>query len=213
MDKFACKSFFIYNKDTYGRGIDKYRPLCYNINMKISLPKLKAVLLYFCSNTDPKFLGKVKLMKLFYFLDFGNVKKYGSPVTFDCYVNLEHGPIPSMIKNLVDEVSEDIDYSVLADTISCETSENSKMIRIVPKRKFTDEDKKYFSQTELEILENVCERFNSSNKKSIEDLSHSESPWRMTTIFDNIPYTLAINDPDCQVSEEEIKLLSEIVYN
>ena len=152
-------------------------------------------------------------MKLFYFLDFGHVKKYGSPVTFDCYVNLEHGPIPSMIKNLVDEVSEDIDYSVLADTISCETSENSKMIRIVPKRKFTDEDKKYFSQTELEILENVCERFNSSNKKSIEDLSHSESPWRMTTIFDNIPYTLAINDPDCQVSEEEIKLLSEIVYN
>jgi len=34
VDKFACKSFFIYNKDTYGRGIDKYRPLCYNINMK-----------------------------------------------------------------------------------------------------------------------------------------------------------------------------------
>jgi uncharacterized phage-associated protein len=179
--------------------------------MKISLPKLKAVLLYFCANTDPKFLGKVKLMKLFYFLDFGHIKKYGSPVTYDLYVNLEHGPIPSMIKNLVDEVCDDIDYSILADTISCETSDVSKMMRIVPKRKFNEEDKKYFSQTELEILENVCARFHSSNKKTIEDVSHSESPWRMTHLLDNIPYTLAVNDPDCQVSEDEIRLLSELV--
>jgi uncharacterized phage-associated protein len=178
--------------------------------MKITLPKLKATLLYFCTNTDPKFLGKVKLMKLFYFLDFGHVKKYGSPVTFDTYVNLEHGPIPSTIKNLVDEVCDDIDSSVLADTIYCETSENSKMMRIVPKRKFSKEDTKYFSQTELEILENVCQRFSSSNKKTIEDISHIESPWKLTTLLDCIPYTLAVYDDDCQVSIEEIKLLSEI---
>lgn len=151
-------------------------------------------------------------MKLFYFLDFGHVKKYGSPVTFDSYINLEHGPIPSTIKNLVDEVCDDVDYSVLTDIISCETSETSKMMRIVAKRKFNEEDRKYFSQTELEILENVSKRFNTSNKKFIEDVSHAESPWKMTSFLEQIPYTLAVNDNDCQVNKEEIELLSEI-YN
>ena len=55
--------------------------------MKIPMPKLKAILLYFGTYTDNRFLGKVKLMKLFYFLDFMHVKKYGTPVTYDTYVN------------------------------------------------------------------------------------------------------------------------------
>ena len=178
--------------------------------MRISLQKLKAILLYFCTNTDPKLLGKVKLMKLFYFLDFNHVKKYGLPITFDTYVNLEHGPIPSTIKNLVDEVCDDIDSSVLADTISCEFVESSKMMRIIPKRSFTSEDEKYFSNSELEVLQSVCNRFSTSNKKYIEDASHNEAPWSMTSFLDRIPYSLVLNDSDCQVSKEEIELLSQI---
>ena len=104
--------------------------------MSIPLLKLKAILLYFCQNTDPKFLGKVKLMKLFYFLDFTHVKKYGSPVTFDTYVHLEHGPIPSTIKNLIDDACDDIDHSILADTIYCENVEGISMKRILSKRAF-----------------------------------------------------------------------------
>lgn len=178
--------------------------------MKISLPKLKAILLYFCTNTDPRFLGKVKLMKLFYFLDFGHIKKYAIPVTFDDYINLEHGPIPTTIKNLVDEVCDDLDSSVLADTVFCETSETSRIMRIVSKRKFTDEDKKYFSKSELEMLDTVCKRFSDSNKKTIEDASHSEAPWRMTGILDRIPYSLAVHDNDCQVEKEDIELSAAV---
>ena len=86
--------------------------------MMIPIKKLKAVILFFGTHTDTKFLGKVKLMKLFYFLDFMHVKNYGSPVTYDNYINLEHGPIPSAIKNLVDTATDDVDNSLLADTIS-----------------------------------------------------------------------------------------------
>src|SRR3989344_3441638 len=136
--------------------------------MKISLPKLKAILLYFGNNTDTKFLGKVKLMKLFYFLDFTHVKKYGSPVNYDTYVNMEHGPIPSTIKNLVDTATEDIDHSVLADTISCEWQElmdGGSMCRITPIRNFSKEDEKYFSKSELKVLEQICKRFGDKNTK------------------------------------------------
>lgn len=174
--------------------------------MNISLPKLKAILLYFCNNTDPKFLGKVKMMKLIYFLDFMHLKKYGSPVTYDTYVNLEHGPIPSAILNLVNSAVYDIDNALLSDVISFEHPANIDMDRILPKREFNDIDKKYFSEAELEILEKVTIRFGNRNTKFIEDASHKESPWQKTTELQTIPYELAADDPDSEVSKEEIEL-------
>ena len=142
--------------------------------MNIPLAKLKAILLFFGNCTDTKFLGKVKLMKLFYFLDFLHVKKYGVPVTYDIYVNLEHGPIPSAIKNLVDTASDDIDSSVLADSISFETPDGTNMFRVHPLRKFNGNDEKLFSKSELDILNLVCKRFYDTNTKQIEETSHSE---------------------------------------
>ena len=176
----------------------------------ISIPKLKAILLYFCTHTDERFLGKVKLMKLLYFVDFMHLKKYGSPITYDNYVNLEHGPIPSAIKNLVDTAADDCDNSILSDTIFFEKPEGIEMFRVKPRREFTQKDKNYFSESELEILKKVCLRFGDKNTKFIEDESHKEAPWRETKLLDPIPYTLAAKDIDCLVSEDEIKTLMEI---
>ena len=161
-----------------------------NIAINVSLKKIKAILLYFCHNTDPKFLGKVKLMKLSYFLDFMHLKTYGSPVTYDTYVNLDHGPIPSFILNMVNDAADDIDSSELADTIHFEKPAGTHMCRILPKRKFADQDK---------------------NTKYLEDISHKEAPWTKTGYLNEIPYTLAAKDKDCLVPEEDIKLLMDIL--
>jgi len=178
--------------------------------MRIPLPKLKATLLYFCHNTDPKFLGKVKLMKLFYFLDFSHLKRYGAPVTFDTYINLEHGPIPSGIKSLVDTAADDPDNSTLADTIAFERPAGTNMYRILPRRAFTEKDSDYFSGPELETLKKVCARFGGVNTQTIEDASHKESPWQNTKLLEEIPYTLAAKDKDCLVTEDDIDLLLKI---
>jgi uncharacterized phage-associated protein len=178
--------------------------------VKITIPKLKAILLYFSNYTDTKFLGKVKLMKLFYFLDFMHLKKYGSPITFDTYIHLEHGPIPSTIKNLVDSATDDIDQSVLTDTISIERPEGTEMCRVLPKRDFTEKDAKLFSETELEILKKVCLLYGDKNTKFIEDASHKESPWNKTDLLDKIPYALACEDNNCVVPVEEITLMEKI---
>src|SRR3989344_3375755 len=165
---------------------------------------------YFATYTDPKLLGKTKLMKLFYFSDFNHVKQYASPITYDNYVNLEHGPIPSTIMNLVSVVETDLDLSILGDTISIETRDGSNMKRIVMKGKFTEEDKKYFNKTELKIMEEVAKKFKDSTGKNIEDISHKEAPWRTTKETENISYTLAAKDPDCLVDEEDIATILEI---
>lgn len=178
--------------------------------MRIPIAKLKAIIRYFGTHTDPKFLGKVKLMKLFYFLDFIHVKKYGCPVTYDRYVNLEHGPIPSTILNLVNEALVDIDNAKLSDSIEFEISQHSSMCRIKPIRQFSESDKDYFKPSELEVLKTVCDRFGGKNTQFIENASHDESPWTNTNFLDEIPYTLAVDDEDCLVSKEEIELMQLI---
>lgn len=174
--------------------------------MRIPLAKLQAIILYFCENTDPKFLGKVKLMKLFYFLDFCHVKKYGSPVTFDTYAKLKKGPIPQTIKNLVDEAGEDIDSSILAEAIDIKRIEHIDMFKIIPRRKLSEEELKMFSPSELKILKTVCEKFGKKNTDYIVEASHKEAPWLRSKMYRQISYTTAIFDSDCEVDEEEIAL-------
>ncbi len=181
--------------------------------MNITLPKLKAILLYFGNNT--KYLGKIKLMKLFYFLDFMHVKKYGAPVTYDVYVNLEHGPIPSTIKNLIDTAINDPEDSRLIDVVHFErikkVHRGNDMIKMLPNRKFMEADEKLFSLGELEVLKEVCKRFYASNSDTIERASHDEAPWKETKFLDIIPYSLATKDIDSQVSKEEVDLLLKAV--
>ena len=175
--------------------------------MKIPIPKLKAMIRYFATYTDPRLLGKKKLMKLFYFADFGHVKKYASPITFDNYVHLEHGPIPSTILNLVNSVESDVDQSILGDSFRVEKRADSLMSKIVPTRDFSEKDAEYFTKSELQTMEEVCKRFAGETGKYIEDRSHEEAAWATTDELEGIPYSLAVNDPDCQVSEEEINFV------
>ena len=179
--------------------------------MKIPLPKLKAMILFFGKYTDPRLLGKVKLMKLFYFADFGHLKKYGTPITYDTYVHLEHGPIPSAIMNLVCGTGDDIDNSDLSDTIAIEIDDVSRMHRIKPLREFREEEKGYFSKGELSILVEVCKRFHSMNAKQIEEASHQEAAWRDTKPRETISYSLALNDRDCLIDKEEMEILMKIL--
>ncbi|MCC7356682.1 MAG: SocA family protein [Candidatus Doudnabacteria bacterium] len=174
--------------------------------MSISIPKLKAILLYFAENTNARFLGKVKLMKLFYFLDFMHLKNFGTPVTGDTYIKLDHGPIPSTIKNLIDDAAENIETSELQDTIYFERP-IGLMYQVKPTRKLTEDDRKLFSPNEIEILEKVCKRYGNSTMKEIESASHEEAPWAKSKMYDVIPYTLAAQDSDSQFSEEELDLI------
>ncbi len=174
--------------------------------MQISTPKLKAMIRYFNTNTNPTYLGKVKLMKLFYFADFLSVKKYASPITYDNYVKLEHGPIPSSIKNLVDNVAEDPENAYLADTFYIERPEGTRMQKIVCHQNFSKKDEKLFTKHELEILEQVVQRFGDKTTAYIEEASHKEAPWTKTKMLDFIPYSLATYDADCFVNKDDIEL-------
>ena len=110
--------------------------------------------------------------------------------------------------NLVNEAKDDIDSSILSDVISVEKT--YEMYRIKGVREFSEEDEKYFSETEKEILKLVCFKFENANTQTIENESHEESPWKETRSCEEIPYSLATGDEDCLVTKEEIDLMMKI---
>lgn len=179
--------------------------------MHISLEKLKAILLYFCEHTNPRYLGKTKLMKLFFFLDFGSVKKYGVPITYDQYFKLEHGPIPTVIKNMVDEVDCCKGDALLSDTIEIKTGNGGTMHRVIPQRKLEKNDLEMFSKNELHLLKKICRTFNDYNTEKIEKASH-DGVWNCVRMTEAIPYELAAKEKDCHVPERMIRLALDIHY-
>ncbi len=181
--------------------------------MLIPTPKIKAMIRFFASNTDPKLLGKTKLMKLFYFTDFGYVKKYASPITYDNYTHLEHGPVPSTIFNLINTAETDIDHAILADTLSVIMKEGSPQKRIVATSQFSERDKQYFTNNELEVMAEICQRFKDKPSRFIEEASHKEAAFSLTGETENISYELAAIDPDCIVTREDIRLSMEVMGN
>ncbi len=176
--------------------------------MTISLRKLKAILLYFSNNT--KYLGKIKLMKLLYFLDFEHTRQYGTPVTFDRYFHLEKGPIPSDIMNLIKEASM-YKTSALSDTVEFATPPRTRMVKMIPVRKFTTKDAEVFSDSELKVLKEVTKRFSDATMEQIKEASHQEAPWLNTKMKQHVPYSLAGRDPNSKFTEEEIELSVKIV--
>lgn len=53
--------------------------------------KMEQAILYFCERINNVHLGKTKLMKLLYYLDFDHMEEYGTPVTGGTYKKLPHG--------------------------------------------------------------------------------------------------------------------------
>lgn len=175
--------------------------------MVIPLTKIKAILLYFSEYTNSRFLGKIKLMKLFYFLDFMHTKEYGIPVTFDTYYHLEKGPVPSFIMNLVEEASQDGKETLLGDTVEfIHPKGTERMLQAISKRRFVKEDAQIFLKSELEVLKKVCKKFYNAKADEIKEASHKEAPWRDTRMSQVIPYSLAGRDPESKFTEEEIEL-------
>ena len=70
---------------------------------KINKKKYKNIILFFANRIRNGTLGKLKIMKLLYYLDFDFFEKYGRSVTGDEYLRFELGPVPRMGEKILKE--------------------------------------------------------------------------------------------------------------
>ncbi len=166
--------------------------------------KLINVIIFFATKT--KFLGKTKLYKLLYFLDFDHYKEIGRSVTGLEYYAWPMGPVPVRLHNEVNTPERDLSEKI--EFVEKQTR-NGVMLTVKPICEF---DAKHFTKREMRIMQTLVEQYADAVADDMVEATHLENqPWHK--IFNEegkrqkiIPYDLAINK---QEFEEMKELISE----
>lgn len=148
-----------------------------NMNNK----KFVNAVLFFIENVPN--LGKTKLYKLLYFLDFDHYEKYGKSVTGESYQNKELGPIPVHAEELINKMKEDGLIEIIPEPVIDFTR-----YKYVAK---AQHDPKVFAPTEVEMLCAVAEKWAHHTASEIVSAAHGEAPWIATAREEIIPYPYA----------------------
>lgn len=178
-----------------------------------SREKLIQVVTYFARNVRK--LGKVKLFKLLYFVDFMHYKDTGRSVTGLDYFAWKMGPVPVSLYSELDEPEHDWTGKVQFKLI--DVASGAQMLTIKALAEF---DPTQFSRRELKLLETLAkEFFNSSADEMIEKTHLENSPWHKVWEREGgrqqpIPYGYALRAEDgeaiAELARERAELLSAL---
>lgn len=128
-------------------------------------------------------VGKKKLAKLLYFIDFTIYELRKKPLTEMNYTKKDYGPMPE----------PQVFYSALNELkkegfIDIEEPNKNRLEKIIPK---ANPNLEVFNEKEKEILEQTAEKYRLENAGNLERLAQSEPPYKMVNYGERIPYHLA----------------------
>lgn len=161
-------------------------------------------ILFFLEKINNAYLGKTKLVKLLYFLDFGFYENYGESITNDKYVWYPHGPYPSRVDTVLDYMERN--KLMKRSTIEFGVRRQE---RYMANEKF---NRSYFSSEEMQAIERIAIYFEDYSTQEIEDEAHRDIPWLLSKPpegekvgRDYIDYELALYRHNSLPSEEDEK--------
>lgn len=150
-----------------------------NFKEKFDENKAKQLILYLASKVD---VGKTKLMKLLYLIDFIAYEKRGKPITNDVYEHWDLGPVPRNIWKRFKELTTGI-----LDQ-KAEDRNTGKYHKLVPK---IATNLAVFTKAEREVIDSVIEDYGNLYQRELVQIVHKELPYRITQKDEVIPYHLA----------------------
>ena len=163
--------------------------------------KLINVIIFFAKNT--RNLGKVKLYKLLYFLDFQHYRDVGRPVTGLQYFAWPMGPVPVALEKEVRAPAADMLEKV---SLVLSSYKKGETLTVTPKVEFNPG---HFSKRELKLMEALADEFRHTIAIDMIERTHLENaPWdKIYNIQQRrqhaIPYALAV----CAREAEELNMI------
>jgi len=151
--------------------------------MAYSPEKLQQVILFFLERINNVHLGRTKLMKLLYYVDFDHFEKHGKSITGATYRKLPHGPVPDKAQQLIAAMAK----NGLVQEVKAKRADYPQH-RLITQERF---DASRFSGDEMQTLEKVAEKWEDATAKQIEAASHAEAPWQATKDGARIDHELA----------------------
>ncbi|MGM0530723.1 MAG: Panacea domain-containing protein [Bacteroidota bacterium] len=129
--------------------------------MSIKEKKIIQAIIYFASKTSNGQINRLKLMKLLWLADRYHLNKYGRLILPDNYYALPQGPVPSKTMNY-----------------SKESIENAFEVNGYSIKAKSEFDPRYFSKSDLDIMEEIWERYSQYDQFELKKLSHNFPEWK-----------------------------------
>ncbi|SRR5260221_1035450 len=161
--------------------------------------KYRNAILYFAHHVRQ--LGRTKLWKLLYYLDFDHFERYGTSVTGEEYWKWDNGPVPSSGLAMVHRMEANGDIVVTPES----TGMQNPLLRVCPERGY---DKDVFSASEWETLKAVARKWKFHSARDMSHATHGEPPWQQTERNAVIRYDLALQRGNDDGGESDLTLVS-----
>lgn len=146
--------------------------------------KFQNAVLYFSKHC--KYVGRVKLAKLLYFLDFDHFGVHSKPITDACYRHKQFGPMPDQFDPMIKRMKELGRIEV--DPI--EVGRTRPMDKIRP---LVDADMGVFDAEEQLTLKAVTKRWKLADSDAMIRFAHNDVTWKYTNPNEVVPYSLAFH--------------------
>ncbi|PTQ85949.1 putative zinc finger/helix-turn-helix YgiT family protein [Trichococcus patagoniensis] len=149
----------------------------YNGYRALNLEKVANVVGYFANFVNN--LYKVKLMKLLWYADVVNFKRFGKSMTGLVYKHMPYGALPLAYDEIIHLPTVTVEEEMLNDYISYKILPNSEV------------NISSFTIEELSVLEMISKKFNNYRSKDIVDYMHKEKAYKETEPYKLISFELA----------------------
>lgn len=115
----------------------------------------------------------LKLVKLVYLCDRMSMQQYASPITYDTYVSMDHGPVPSNALNLINGRLNDLAWNKWM-----EERGESHMVA-VKMQGFVDKDLDELSAADLKIVDKIWGEFGDIEEWKLSRYTHQHcTEWK-----------------------------------
>jgi uncharacterized phage-associated protein len=163
--------------------------------------KLEQVILFFLERINNNTLGRTKLMKLLYYVDFDHYQKTGRSITNAKYRKLPQGPVPDKAEKVIEAMIKRNAVKAVKTTVG----------DFVQHRLLTSGasfDASRLQGDELETVTMVARKWEHASAAQIATATHREAPWGTTEDGKAIDYELA-NYRSLPAEEEEDQWLAK----
>jgi len=174
--------------------------------LKFSFNDAKALeALAFIASERPGFTP-LYVSKVLFFAEKWHINRYGRPIIADTYIAMPRGPVPSTIKNFIDEKWDWVDRPQGFDE-AITISTGSYLRRLMPGLRRPNIS--CLSETDMECLRDAIAYCNLKSADELSDITHFEKSWRNAPTNSPMSYEDFIDD-DNENKDEILKEMEEI---
>jgi uncharacterized phage-associated protein len=152
-------------------------------NSALNLEQYRNAILYFVKFCNNDLLGRTKLYKLLYYLDFISHRDTGKSVTGDVYIKQDYGPVPARVDEMITSLREE--GKITTDLVPATNGTQRVKFALTPD---TVVNESVFDETQRKLLENICTEFSSWTREKIVNQTHLEAPWFFSKPFEIVDY-------------------------